>query len=71
MLPGATSARGKTGHQEWEGQRDICLNGDVVRTSGDLPQLCASSSVEPEAPPKCGTSVTICNAYRWPAIPGL
>src|SRR5436190_6223397 len=31
-----------------------------------LPQLCASSSVDPEAPPKWGTSVTIWRAYRWP-----
>jgi hypothetical protein len=27
-----------------------------------LPQLRASSRLEPEAPPKCGTSVTICSA---------
>ncbi len=27
-----------------------------------LPQLCASSRLEPDAPPKCGTSVTIWSA---------
>ena len=29
---------------------------------GGIGTLCASSSVEPEAPPNCGTSVTICSA---------
>src|SRR5450830_824656 len=33
-----------------------------------LPQLRASSRLEPDAPPKCGTSVTICSAYRWPPM---
>src|SRR6185295_18152555 len=36
-----------------------------------LPQLRASSRLEPEAPPKCGTSVTICSAYRWPLTASL
>src|ERR671913_61592 len=35
-------------------------------SAASLPQLCASSSDEPDAPPKCGTSVTICSAYRCP-----
>src|SRR5260221_3827998 len=36
-----------------------------------LPQLCASSRVDPEAPPKCGTSVTIWSAYLWPPTASL
>ena len=35
--------------------------------SDTFPQLRASSSVDPDAPPKCGTSVTIWSAYRCPA----
>ena len=33
-------------------------------SDANLPQLCASSRLDPEAPPKCGTSVTICSANR-------
>ena len=36
-----------------------------------LPQLCASSRLDPDAPPKCGTSVTIWSAHRCPPTSGL
>ena len=36
-----------------------------------FPQLCASSRLDPDAPPKCGTSVTICSAYRCPPTSSL
>ena len=34
----------------------------LAESVASLPQLCASSRLEPEAPPKCGTSETICSA---------
>src|SRR5579884_4125181 len=56
-------------HQDGHGNVESQWHVTMLASWAILPQLCASSNVQPESPPQCGASVTTCRAYLWPPGP--
>jgi len=55
-------ASGERAHEQGQRDRGVGLDRDLLGVGRELAQLRASSRLEPDAPPKCGTSVTIWSA---------
>src|SRR5579863_5367284 len=61
----SSSAETKMGMAMVESEWQVTMDASFAI----LPQLCASSKVQPERPPQCGASVTHCTAYLCPVTP--